>query len=549
MPAKSKDQQRAAGIALQAKREGTVEDLPKGSASYQMAKSMSEEELDKLASTKHKGLPKDVSEAAINEIVENWEKALLVQEEMLGLDDEDEQIATQNPKPERIKKRNSKKKAYKDKWPNAVPPTADNARSPMTNNTRGARVAEQVDITLKDDEKVCPTCNGTGLKDGRDNRPSPMWQPDACPVCNGRGKVKKDLDEACGVEHEVNENFDPNSLDLIFEKEEKWMKGAVNPAEEGEFTQKAEAMGMGVQEYAKYVLKRAREGSWKGDEETVNQAKFAKAAQSVANEGISFEQSYDDWDMERFDDPHAIAQSEVDYQRLNDIEAPIVNAVVETLKFDKERGKEISKEQAVEMAWDEVGDFFLDHGKFSPEAELLFAAYEDKVPPGTPDNVFEFRAQDAMAEELGERAWEEVQQEGLNESIVPYRWKKLAGVMTEMNDAQAKRYVRRLAQHGWEWEKVAEQLKTQYGLSPYDVAQLEKDYRSALSESATMSETHDADDSDQPGGSEPSKKEEMPMDDDYDLGGGGDDDLDEAMVGGVSNSTPNPGHRAKMNEV
>ncbi|SCX90952.1 DUF3008 family protein [Paracoccus tibetensis] len=56
MPASSKAQQRAAGAALSAKRgETKVKDL-KG-ASKDMYKSMSEEALDHMASTKRKGLP------------------------------------------------------------------------------------------------------------------------------------------------------------------------------------------------------------------------------------------------------------------------------------------------------------------------------------------------------------------------------------------------------------------------------------------------------------------------------------------------------------
>jgi hypothetical protein len=61
MPAKSKAQQKAAGAALSAKRgEQKVSDL-KG-ASRSMEKSMSEEELDKMASTKRKGKPEHASE-------------------------------------------------------------------------------------------------------------------------------------------------------------------------------------------------------------------------------------------------------------------------------------------------------------------------------------------------------------------------------------------------------------------------------------------------------------------------------------------------------
>ena len=55
MPAKSVAQQQAAGAALAAKEKGSASDL-KG-ASKEMAK-MSKKELEKIASTKHKGLPK-----------------------------------------------------------------------------------------------------------------------------------------------------------------------------------------------------------------------------------------------------------------------------------------------------------------------------------------------------------------------------------------------------------------------------------------------------------------------------------------------------------
>lgn len=57
MPAKSKTQQMAAGAALSAKRGERSKSSLKG-ASKQMAKSMTEKQLDELASTKRKGLPK-----------------------------------------------------------------------------------------------------------------------------------------------------------------------------------------------------------------------------------------------------------------------------------------------------------------------------------------------------------------------------------------------------------------------------------------------------------------------------------------------------------
>ena len=59
MPAKSKAQQMAAGAALAAKRGETSKSELRG-ASKSMEKSMSEKELEKLASTKRKGKPEHV---------------------------------------------------------------------------------------------------------------------------------------------------------------------------------------------------------------------------------------------------------------------------------------------------------------------------------------------------------------------------------------------------------------------------------------------------------------------------------------------------------
>jgi hypothetical protein len=60
MPAKSKAQQKAAGAALSAKRGDTPKSELKG-ASKSMASSMSEKELEKMASTKRKGKPEHAS--------------------------------------------------------------------------------------------------------------------------------------------------------------------------------------------------------------------------------------------------------------------------------------------------------------------------------------------------------------------------------------------------------------------------------------------------------------------------------------------------------
>jgi hypothetical protein len=60
MPAKSKKQQMVAGAALAAKRGDKPKSSLKG-ASKNMADSMSEKELEKMASTKRKNLPKRAS--------------------------------------------------------------------------------------------------------------------------------------------------------------------------------------------------------------------------------------------------------------------------------------------------------------------------------------------------------------------------------------------------------------------------------------------------------------------------------------------------------
>lgn len=60
MPAKSKAQQKAAGAALAAKR-GEIPKSKLQGASKSMAKSMTEKELDELASTKRKGKPEHVT--------------------------------------------------------------------------------------------------------------------------------------------------------------------------------------------------------------------------------------------------------------------------------------------------------------------------------------------------------------------------------------------------------------------------------------------------------------------------------------------------------
>lgn len=61
-------------------------------------------------------------------------------------------------------------------------------------------------------------------------------------------------------------------------QEEKWMQKAVHPSKKGAFTAKAKRHGMSVAEFAKHVLAHSEDFP----KETVNQAKFAKAAKKIA---------------------------------------------------------------------------------------------------------------------------------------------------------------------------------------------------------------------------------------------------------------------------
>lgn len=62
MPARSKAQQKAAGAALSAKR-GEIDKSELQGASREMFDSMTEEQLEDFAATRHKGKPEHVSDS------------------------------------------------------------------------------------------------------------------------------------------------------------------------------------------------------------------------------------------------------------------------------------------------------------------------------------------------------------------------------------------------------------------------------------------------------------------------------------------------------
>lgn len=99
MPAKSQQQQKIMGLALAYKR-GEVPASKVSAKAKELAKSMSEKELEKFASTKHKGLPKKIKESSLSTfaqfIREKDEDDMEVGDEMemdvdMQMDDETEQ--------------------------------------------------------------------------------------------------------------------------------------------------------------------------------------------------------------------------------------------------------------------------------------------------------------------------------------------------------------------------------------------------------------------------------------------------------------------------
>lgn len=154
MPAVSKNQQQAAAIALKAKREGGASNLRSGAAK-DMAQSMSEEELEKYASTKRKGLPKKKTKKESAD----WAGSTLSEifaEEMLDASTEDakaeDQIASQKSEVEQLEDQDiGNGKGTRDTWTSVAggkqPALASHPRGPMSGNTMGTRVAEEIDLT------------------------------------------------------------------------------------------------------------------------------------------------------------------------------------------------------------------------------------------------------------------------------------------------------------------------------------------------------------------------------------------------------------------
>ena len=157
MPAVSKNQQQAMGIALKAKRENKVDELPDGPAK-EMAKSMSEKELEKYASTEHKGLPEKIKEeekSIAESIVDKWEHFLVINEEMLGV--EPGEISPLRSEKEQREEIGGKKE--KNDWSDGPGTVVNSVRTPMTANTRGSRVAEHydpnsLDLLFEDEKKI-----------------------------------------------------------------------------------------------------------------------------------------------------------------------------------------------------------------------------------------------------------------------------------------------------------------------------------------------------------------------------------------------------------
>lgn len=446
MPAVSKDQQRAAAIALKAKRDGKVDDLPKNSASYSMAKSMTEKELDKLASTKRKGLPKEKNESA------KWAGSSLVEvfkEEMLDTDGEGEAITSdknvndQNEDADRDED-NTGWDEYDDTWTAKVTNSPTQAGAPLATNTGSARVSEAKD---------------------------------------------------------------PNSLDILFEQSR------------GEYYM--------ADEY--YDLTHSPEDDW-ADERNAARADYEAEMASQKEDQIIGDMvdhllfhkdkhgtPIDEWEPEDLvmdftydyaidsEDPEdlAIAERAIEQAKAQsgDVTEGIYESAQQARRWQKMAGVIVEKE---EKKWMQKAV----NPKEKGELHRKLGIPEDE---NIPMETLEAKKKELQKKAEGDKKLTDAERELLGQVQFAINAKKAneaAGRATskplkEMSQAQLVRYVKRLAKHGWEWEKVAAQLRDQYGVGLRDIEGLESDYREAL---------------------------------------------DEHMLGGVSNGAPNPGWRAQMNE-
>lgn len=528
MPAKSKDQQRAAAIALKAKREGNIDSLPVGAAKN-MAKSMSEKELDKLASTKHKGLPEDKT----NESNESWAGASLSEtfnEEMLGTDEEGEAITSDKSTFDQIEDAGRDKEdttgwdEYDDSWDNKVhadAPMAQSGRAMGSNVTGAARVSyeglalDELDILIEQAEREYYTADEV-----YDLRHSPDHEHDydnQAMIAQGEIDYEKVERLKTKIKDEIKGN-----LDWVEQNPETglWSKEATPPSLEL-------AMEIGDN-----ITDEFDEWSWQAEilydeygdqvsDKDANSPSFSYRAKEIAGKELGKEAweewsesrgdldeqalgfgdwgGNEDWDLQTFGDPVAEPDTSDIEGRL---QGSLVDDMVDHILTHKDlHGTSVDEWEATNL----LADF----------------EYEYDVSVNDPSDV-------AAAEEAIKQAREEtgeVEELNFESKHRPARWKKLAGILTEtkkaseavgstsskplkeMSSAQLRRYVKRMASHDWEWSEVAEKLSTDYGVVPYELSELEPVFSA-----------------------EKSRLQQ------------------EAMVGGVSNGGPAPGHRGKMNE-
>jgi hypothetical protein len=470
MPAKSKAQQKAAAAALAAKKQGK---LPKHPVSRDMAKSMSVEDLEDFASTEHKGLPYKVKKSKKEAVEmpklkqifdEQWEKALNVQEEKLNLDNSDEdeekkQIATKKSKKDRVTDNNkSKSKKKQAKWTSTVAGLAHNSSHQLSTNTAGAaRVSHEARsfATAWDEDEYYDDPSAERESEYLAHRreeivedmaahilwhyekhgsPITEWEPvdvlldlerelgvsaededdlemarEAIDLATERADALKEesacVEEACGCPdseektEEVKESHDPNSLDLLFEQNDREYYMA--------------------DEY--YDLTHSPEP-----------------------------EEWDDNPMAA--DYSASAAEDIDPKAVKEIEDDLIHTV---LKAMSDTGRAFTEEDVREYVESELDDM----REYSYDLYDLLTDYHEN----------EYNAIEHMSQRISS---EHSPDSDLGEAT-SYRWKKMAGVtnkttLKELNSAQAKRYVKKVAKHGWPWDRVKRNLES-YGISAYDI--------------------------------------------------------------------------------
>jgi len=487
MPAKSKDQQRAAGIALQAKKNGTVGDLPSGAAKN-MAKSMSVKELEKFASTKHKGLPENKpNEHTI------WAGESLVEvfaEEMLGTDEKGEAITSDKPTSDQIEDAGRDKEddtggdAYDNSWDSEVhadAPMAQSGRAMGSNSMGAARVSfesaksgdpNSLDILFEHESEF-----SSAWEDGPhpyehehdyDNlRRIAQGEVDQEVISQFEQSIKKMAVENIQFDKKQGKEIDRDWVNsIVWDEINDWFRD-----NGGEFSKKADMIW---NNYGDLVPADTADNVW--DMRVKN-----AIAEHLGGE-LWEELMGEDSDSEDLDEQvlGAAAPGVYDWGPGIDSGAPYDMYAEDPLESELDTRLHNS-------LIDDMVDHVITHNdlygkspdEWLPENLLADFEYDYSVSPNNPDDI-------EAAQTAIQRAKEEIAapEEVRFESK---RWQKLAGMkilkevsMDPKRQRWAENYIKKMVGHKWSWDDIAEKLQDSYGIGAFDIDKSLKPYWSSL---------------------------------------------------------------------